>query len=422
MTIIAISLNNVGRRKGASRELYLQLRACNVERMVGGRDSRPMPTPALHIEKRTLEQALGVPGLFSIGYGNVGSSIYYALGVVAAYALGATPIAFAIAGLFFIFTALTYAEGASMFPESGGSSTFARHAFNEFVSFVAGWALMLDYIVTVAISSYSAVAYLGFFWHPMHDSPAVGAAFAILLVVGLCAVNIVGTRESAKLNNALVVSDLITIISIISLGLILLFNWHALVGWASHPAIVDGKKILEWPDSKALIYSISIAMIAFTGIESVAQMAEEAKDPRRNVPRAVFLVIVAVLLLYAGINAVAFSAIFPHELGSTWKLNPVQGIAHALGGKWPILETVLKPWIAILAASILTIATNAGLLGVSRLAYSMGTHKQLPGLLYKLHPKYKTPYIAIIFYGAITIGLLATGFIAPRLIDNLADL
>lgn len=382
-----------------------------------------MSTPLIHIEKKTLEQAISLRGLFSIGYGNVGSSIYYALGVVAAYALGATPIAFGIASLFFIFTALTYAEGASMFPESGGSSTFARHAFNEFISFVAGWALMLDYIVTVAISSYAAIAYLGFFWTPLRDVPAIGAGFAILLVVSLCLVNIVGTRESARLNNFLVTIDLITITLIIGLGMALLFNWQTLTSWASHPTITAGGQVIpEWPVVSAMVYSVSIAMIAFTGIESVAQMAEEAKDPRRNVPRAVFLVIAAVLVLYAGINLVAFSAISPHEMGTTWKLNPVQGIAHALGGKNPLFEIILKPWIAILAACILTIATNAGLLGVSRLAYSMGMHRQLPGLIYKLHPKYKTPYVAISFYGAITVSLLATGFFSPKLIDNLADL
>jgi APA family basic amino acid/polyamine antiporter len=382
-----------------------------------------MPAPEVKIEKRTLEQALGVPGLFSIGYGNVGSSIYYALGVVAASALGATPVAFAIAGLFFVFTALTYAEGASLFPESGGSSTFARHAFNEFVSFVAGWALMLDYIVTIAISAYSAVAYFGHFWLPLREVPAVGALFAIVLVGVLCAINIRGARESARLNNTLVAIDLITIVSIIAIGLVLLLNVNLLFDWASHPSVGPGGAVIpEWPTWTNLIYSISIAMIAFTGIESVAQMAEESRDPQRNVPRAVFLVIAAVLVLYAGINAVAFSAIPPHELGSTWKLNPVQGIAHALGAKVPLLEVGLKPWIAVLAASILTIATNAGILGVSRLAYSMGMHKQLPGLLYKLHDRYRTPYIAILFYGGITICLLASGFFSARLIDNLADL
>ncbi len=382
-----------------------------------------MDQTVVKIEKRTLRKALGAPGLFAVGYGNVGSSIYYALGVVAAYALGATPMAFAIAGLFFIFTALTYAEGASMFPESGGSSTFARHAFNEFVSFVAGWALMLDYIVTIAISAYSAVTYMGHFWAPLRVVPAVGAGVAILLVAALCLVNILGVRESDRLNTAIVALDLTTIVLIIGVGLAVLFNAPVLFNWASHPSVApDGTLIPEWPLATALVYSVSIAMINFTGIESVAQMAEEARDPRRDVPKAVFMTIGAVLILTMGINFVAFSVIPPHEMGTTWKLEPVQGVAHALGTHWPWAETLLRPWIAFLAATILVIATNAGLLGVSRLAYSMGMHRQLPGLLYKLHPKFQTPYVAIVFYGVITIGLLCTGFFSSKLLDNLADL
>ncbi|MBM3266408.1 MAG: universal stress protein [Candidatus Sericytochromatia bacterium] len=381
-----------------------------------------MPTPELKIEKRTLERALGVPGLFSIGYGNVGSSIYYALGVVAAYALGATPIAFGIAAVFFVFTALTYAEQAGMFPESGGAATLVRHGFNEFVAFVAGWALMMDYIVTIAISAYSAVAYLGHFWPPLRDVPAIGAAFAILLVFFLSFINFVGVRESARLNNTLVAADLSVIILICLLGFALIFNLDTFLSWRHVESIVDGKVIKEWPDTRTLIYSISIAMIAFTGIASVTQMAEEAKDPRKTVPRAVFAVIAAVILVTVAVNLVAFSAMPPHELGSTYKLEPVQGIAHALGNKVPLLETLLTPVISILAFSILAIAANAGMLGVSRLAYSMGIHRQLPGLFYKLHPSYKTPHIAIVFYGAIAVALLATGFFSSRLIDNLADL
>lgn len=381
-----------------------------------------MTTPALNIEKRTLEKALGVPGLFSIGYGNVGSSIYYALGVVAAYALGATPIAFGIAAIFFIFTALTYAEQAAMFPESGGAASLVRHGFNEFVAFVAGWALMMDYIVTIAISAYSAVAYLGHFWAPLRDVPAIGAGIAIVLVIALSVLNSIGVKESARLNNTLVAADLTMITLICLLGFVLLFNWTTLTSWHHTPSIVNGKVIPNWPDTKTLIYSVSIAMIAFTGIASVTQMAEEAKDPERTVPRAVFAVIAAVIFITVAVNLVAFSAMPPHELGSTYKLEPVQGIAHALGAKIPFLETALTPIIAILAFSILIIAANAGMLGVSRLAYSMGIHRQLPGLFYKLHPRYKTPYIAIAFYGAVAVVLLATGFFSHRLIDNLADL
>src|SRR5689334_25036623 len=92
-----------------------------------------------------LPRTLGASALFATAYGNVGSSIYYALGVTAAFALGLTPLVFVIAGLFFAATAATYAEGTVSFPEAGGSSSFARHAFNEVVSFGAAWAQMLNY-------------------------------------------------------------------------------------------------------------------------------------------------------------------------------------------------------------------------------------------------------------------------------------
>jgi len=119
---------------------------------------------------------LGVAALFSAGYGNVGSSIYYALGIVALVAMGATPVALGIAGILFIFTALTYAEGTAMLPEAGGSASFARHGFNDLGGFTAGWALMLSYIVTISISAYTIPPYLGHFWAPFKEFPIIGTA------------------------------------------------------------------------------------------------------------------------------------------------------------------------------------------------------------------------------------------------------
>ncbi len=128
------------------------------------------------IKHYRLRRILGVPALFSAGYGNVGSSIYYALGIVAVVAMGATPIALGISGILFTFTALTYAEGTAMMPEAGGSASFARHGFNDVAGFIAGWALMLSYIVTIAISAFTIPPYLGYFWEPLKDSPITGTA------------------------------------------------------------------------------------------------------------------------------------------------------------------------------------------------------------------------------------------------------
>src|SRR5881392_3437343 len=169
------------------------------------------------VVERGLRRTVGVPGLFSTAYGNVGSSIYYALGLVAAHALGLTPLVFMFAGALFALTAKTYAEGASMYPEAGGSSSFARHAFNEVVSFIAGWGLSLDYILTIAISAFFVPHYLGAFFPALKQSPG-DVIGGVAVIAFLALVNIRGLGESAKLNIALALLDLFTQAALVVLG------------------------------------------------------------------------------------------------------------------------------------------------------------------------------------------------------------
>ena len=162
--------------------------------------------PRRRRQQQGLERVLGAPALFATAYGNVGSSIYYALGVTAALALGLTPVVFLVAGLIFALTAASYAEGTVRFPEAGGSASFARQAFNEVVSFGAGWAQMLNYIITIAISVFFVPHYLSIFWAPLKQNPwdvVVGAVIVVLLV----GINIVGVKEAAKLNIVLAVVE-----------------------------------------------------------------------------------------------------------------------------------------------------------------------------------------------------------------------
>src|SRR5215218_1155403 len=180
------------------------------------------------VVERGLRRTVGVPGLFATAYGNVGSSIYYALGLVAAHALGLTPLVFMFAGGLFALTAKTYAEGAAMFPEAGGSSSFARHAFNEVVSFFAGWALTLDYIITIAISAFFVPHYLGAFFPALGHGPGdVIGGTAVIVILAL--LNIRGLGESTKLNIFLAVTDLLTQIALVALGAILILHPALLV-------------------------------------------------------------------------------------------------------------------------------------------------------------------------------------------------
>jgi APA family basic amino acid/polyamine antiporter len=362
------------------------------------------------IKRYRLRRILGVAALFSAGYGNVGSSIYYALGIVAVVAMGATPVALGIAGILFIFTALTYAEGTAMLPEAGGSASFARHGFNDAAGFAAGWALMLSYIVTISISAFTIPPYLGFFWEPFKDSPIIGTAASMGIVGFLMAINVIGVKETSILNIGSAILDIATQVSLVVIGFILLFD----------PVVIFHRIIDYWPTTGDLVFGIALASIAYTGIETMSQMAEETKQPEKRVPRALIMMIVAVLVIFAGISLVSFSAMTPQELASEWGRDPVAGIAANL--PLTLLRDVLKPLIALLAATILLIATNAGLMGISRLAFSLGSHKLIPAPLSRVHPRFKTPYIAIILFGIIAILIMLPGLFAANVFENMGAL
>jgi APA family basic amino acid/polyamine antiporter len=356
--------------------------------------------------ERGLRRTVGVPGLFATAYGNVGSSIYYALGLVAAHALGLTPLVFVFAGGLFALTAKTYSEGASMYPEAGGSSSFARHAFNEVASFFAGWALSLDYIITIAISAFFVPHYLGAFWPALKHNPGDIIGGAVVVAI-LAALNIRGLKESAKLNIFLAVTDLITQVLLALLGLVLIFNPSTLVNQV-HLGVA--------PSYRELLFALSISMVAYTGIETVSNMAEEARDPDNDVPKTVNFVLIAVLGIFAGISIVSIVALpVTHDasgyhtlLGTKYESDPVLGIVSAL----PLghtIKTGLSYYVGALAATILVIATNAGLIGISRLSWSLAEHRQLPGAFALLHPRYRTPWFTIAFFSVLATILLVPG-------------
>jgi basic amino acid/polyamine antiporter, APA family len=353
-------------------------------------------------QQQGLERVLGANALFATAYGNVGSSIYYALGLTAGIALGLTPLVFIISGIIFAATAATYAEGTVRYPEAGGSSSFARHAFNELVSFTAAWAQMLNYVITVAISVIFVPHYLSIFWEPLRTNPwdiVVGIALTWVLV-GL---NIVGIQEAAKLNILLAVLDFATQLLLVALGFFLIFNPHVL----SHNVHFGVA-----PSWSAFLLAIPVAMIAYTGIETVSNLAEEARDPVRSIPRAISWVAIAVFAIYFTLPFIALSAMpvvhqdgkYVTRLGEDppngFKNDPVLGLVENLGLHGVLLD-IAKIYVGILAATILFIATNAGVIGASRITYAMSSYRQLPSVFRRLHPKLKTPWLSlVVFAGA----------------------
>ena len=359
-----------------------------------------------------LPRTLGASALFAACYGNVGSSIYYALGVTAAFALGLTPLALILAGGIFVTTALNYAEGTAAIPHAGGSSSFARRAFNAPVGFLVGWIQLLNYTATVSISAYFAIGYLGVFGNYISifkhlTDPRWHGAAAVALTGLLIVVNVIGIQESSFINFAFALLDLGTQLVLVLLGAILLLNFNTVIHnihWGVAP-----------PWGKFLA-SISIAMVSYTGIETISNMSEEAKHPGKTVPKATWAVIVAVLFVSAFLPTIGMSVFPVHpdghggyitDLATTWKGDPVAGIVTAFHPAW--LAYWAGVWVAILAFTILVIATNAGLIGISRLSYSLATGDLFPGTFARLHPKYRTPFISIVVFGVAAALLILPG-------------
>ncbi len=298
-------------------------------------------------QQQDLERVLGANALFATAYGNVGSSIYYALGVTAFFALGLTPLVFVIAGIFFAATAATYAEGTVRYPEAGGSSSFARHAFNELASFGAAWAQMLNYVITIAISAFFVPHYLSIFWAPLRQNPwdIIVGAIVIAFLVGL---NIVGIQESARINVGLAAVDFATQVLLVILGFVLVLSPHRL------SANVHFGVAPTWSH---FLLAIPIGMIAYTGIETVSNLSEEARDPVRSIPRSISMVAIAVFAIYFTLPLIALSAMPVHLVQGHYQTvlglgpekggfanDPVLGLVEHLGIHGTLLS-VLKVYV-----------------------------------------------------------------------------
>ncbi len=386
------------------------------------------------VEKEKLKRELGVPALFSAGYGNVGSSIYYAIGATAFFALGASPIVIALAGLFFILTAWTFSEGATMMPYSGGVSHFARKAFNESFSFFAAWVHLLTYIVTVAISVYTAAEYMkafvGFVEKPIPISigevsfstdPHVSAIIiALVFITALMYLNVKGVKEAASFNIFFAAVDILTQLLLIIIGAIFMLNLGKFVEYYNAGAGY-------WPsDWTAWVQGFAVAMIAYTGVGTISQMSEETADYKKKIPSAYFWLIIAVLVMSVSLPMVVNSAVPPPELVAE-KEDAIAAFARRMpeltvfGAVIP-LKNIFVPWVSILAVTILLMAANAGIMGASRLAYSMGEHRHLPSFVFKLHRKFNTPHIGIIIISIVAGLLLLSGLIEEGIFVKLAKL
>ncbi len=354
-----------------------------------------------------LQRGLGVPGLFVAVYSAVGFSIYFALGVVADKGLGLTPLIFLAAGLLFVLTTLSYVEGGAMFRERGGSSSFARHAFNELIAFIAGWAILIDYLIVAALAAISVPHYLEPLTGNLFGSGTeiVVAATVIVAACLLNALNITGRGRERPLA-ILALADIALQLVVIAVGLLAVF----------HPdRLTDQIDLFTSPSFRDTVYAAVVAMLAYAGIEAASDLAPDINVRRRDLKRIVSVGAIAVPLVYAGMAAIALMAVpvvagpdGPETaLGNEFVEAPVLGVVSAYDPSW--VSDAMRWIVALVAAPVLFWAVTTALLGVSRHIYTLAINRQIPSWLGKLDSRHATPHVAIAISGLVAIGLVIPG-------------
>src|SRR6266404_3992609 len=333
-----------------------------------------------------LQRALDAPTLASVAYGEIASSIYFALGIIALHALGLTPAVLGVVGLLFVLV-----------------------AFNDFAGFLTGWVLFLDYLIVIALSALFFGHYLGIAigMHGLAHHP--GDVITGCVVIGVIALSRL-TRRTRLYTVGIIVPlvDLVTQVLLVVLGFAILFSGSALA---------HGTSLGKSPSWHEIAFALPLAMLAYTGLETVANYAEEARRPGRDLPRSLFSAIGVVVVLYVLIALVALSA-FPAEhgrtaLGTTWLRAPIMGVVWALQqhvAHW--FGVVLRVYVGLTGALILLAAATTSVSGFGRLAYSLGEHGQLPRAFGQLNRRTVVAPAAVVAATGISAGvLIGTSFL-----------
>ena len=350
-------------------------------------------------ERIGLISGFGPPALAVLGASALGASVYFTLGVVTGDALGLTPVVYVLAGVFFVLTAMTYVEGNSLHPERGGAATLARYGFDELVSFIAGWALLLDFVIIMAAGTYCIAHYLAAFWGIANDAWAgwlIGAA-----AIGWVAwSNIRGTSSTrVRTLMRLSLANLVLAVFIVAYGLAT--EWRP-------GAVIDTIDLGASPGWADLLFAAGTATAGTIGVEAASGLAGDVRAGRRGLRQLIVGAGAFAGILFLGYSMLAVLAVpeAGRPLGDDpFVAAPVLGVVSSYEPSW--LMDGLRYAVGGLGALILVQAVNGSMLGLSRLTYSLATNRQVPSIVGRLHPKRATPYFAVSVAGAFV--LILTG-------------
>jgi basic amino acid/polyamine antiporter, APA family len=327
-----------------------------------------------------LRRELDARSLFGVAYGEIASSIYVALGVIALHALGFTPLVLLVIGLVFLLVSLSYAEAMTALPETGGAATFVRRAFNDLAGFMTGWVLFLDYLIVIALSALFIPHYLaGAFGVGGLDHNPWDVIVGVAVVLAVAGIRLVRRPSLYSIAILIPALDLLVQLVLVVLGFAVVFSPHALA---------HGTSLGHSPTWHSLAFALPLGMLAFAGLDTFANLAEEARRPGVDLPRSLFLAIATVVVLYVAIAAVAVATFpGPHTaLGDDWLRSPLVGVASQIGDQIGApFGHILRFFVGVSGALILLAAVTTSIGGFSRLAYSLGEHGQLPRVFGRLH-------------------------------------
>jgi basic amino acid/polyamine antiporter, APA family len=362
----------------------------------------------------SLGRFLGAPSLYALAYGEISSSLYYALGLTAIYALSLTPVVFLAAGILFAFAAAAYAEGGATISEPGGSAALARRAWGDLVGFIAGWATVLDFVIAISLSALFLPHYVSgaLGQRPNALSVREAAAYAVAILVVMTAARLARRTEIYTAGVIVAALDLLVQVSLAVLGIMLLFSWDSLT---------HGIDVGSVPTWNALAFSFPIAMIGYTGLEKVSSVAAYAKDPERSVPDSVRSSVFTVVIVYAAVATAAASAFPSHPdasqtahgtslLATKWVNAPMIGLAERIGSHGPHwIAVAMRIGVGATACAILILAISTSFSGCGRLAEAMGRHDQLPAVFGRTSRRLLHPPAAILGVGILSIAFIVVG-------------
>ena len=348
-------------------------------------------------EFEPLRRGVGSPVLFGIVQAFLAAALYFSLGLAAEQTGGWTWVVYAAAAAFFVITTFSYVEGASLHQERGGATVIARYAFNELWSFIAGWAILLDYIILVALTGFVATDYLGVFFSPL-ETGVPEFLLALVLILTVAAINVRGVDPGKFARVALVgIADLAVQALLVVFGIAFVLDPEVLTS----PSAVGGA-----PSAEEFAFAFTLAIVAFTGLDASSGFAGEVAVSRRGLRKLVAARSVAVLVPYVGITLIASTALGSGALLTDEdKDSPLVGLTAAFEQEW--LREGLTYLIGLSAAAVLFVACMTAMLGLSRLGYSLALNRQIPSAVGRLHPTYKTPIVIIGLATALAIGLMA---------------